>query len=330
MRSAYQAHRQMRNTENKGSAMVKWTSDQIPLLTGRTAVVTGVGGLGFECALALSHAGAEVILAGRNPAKGTEAIASIKQRNAGAKIKFETLDLASLNSVAEFGARLRNHYERLDMLINNAGVMAPAAREITRDGFELQLGTNHLGHFALTAHLLPLLRRGDRPRVISLSSLLARQGRISFSDLQYERGYKPFAAYAQSKLACLMFALELERRSSVAGWGVESIAAHPGIARTNLIENGPGRHSAFGIFSIVAKFLFQSPAQGALPTLFAATSPSAKNGAYYGPDGLGETRGYPALAKIPLQARDDGVAQDLWEISERLTGVSFSTAALGI
>lgn len=310
--------------------MVKWTRDQIPSLTGRTAVVTGAGGLGFECALALGHAGAEVILAGRNPAKGAEAIASIKQRYADARIRFETLDLASLNSIAEFGVRLRSQHERLDILINNAGVMAPATRETTRDGFELQLGTNHLGHFALTAQLLPLLRRGDRPRVVSLSSLLARQGRISFSDLQCERAYRPFAAYAQSKLACLMFALELERRSAVAGWGVESLAAHPGIARTNLIANGPGRHSAFGIFSVVAKFLFQTPAQGALPALFAATSPSARNGAYYGPDGMGETRGHPALATIPIQARDDGVAQDLWEVSERLTGVNFSAAALAI
>jgi NAD(P)-dependent dehydrogenase (short-subunit alcohol dehydrogenase family) len=210
----------------------------------------------------------------------------------------------------------------LDLLINNAGVMALPRRQVTADGFEMQLGTNHLGHFALTARLLPLLRLASARRVVSVSSLAHRTGSIDFGDLQGERYYSPWKAYGQSKLACLMFALELQRRSDAAGWKVISIAAHPGFARTNLFSSGPG-----GLLSmatdVAAPFFGHSAADGARPILFAATSPEAKPGSYYGPGGFSELRGSPARALIMPQARDTAAAARLWEVSAKLTGTSF-------
>ncbi len=303
--------------------MNKWTASDIPSQSGRLAVVTGTGGLGYEDALALARAGAEVIVAGRNPQKGTEAVARIRGEVPSAKVRFEALDLASLASVAAFAARLRRSHDKLDLLINNAGVMVPPVRQETADGFELQFGTNYLGHFALTAHLLPLLRRGNAPRVISLSSVAARQGRIDFADLQSRTNYNAMAAYSQSKIACLMFAMELQRRSEAGKWGVTSIASHPGVARTELLHNGPGEHSFEGRIRSVLWFVFQPVWQGALPTLYAATSPEARGGAYYGPHALAETRGYPVPAKVPPEAGDLEVARRLWEVSEDLAGVRF-------
>ena len=300
-----------------------WTSSDIPSQQGRSVVVTGTGGLGLEDAKALARANAEVIIAGRNPAKGQEALAHLRQAVPTANVRFEMLDLASLESIAAFGERLRSQRSSLDVLINNAGVMTPPTRRTTGDGFELQFGTNYLGHFALTAVLLPLLRKGAGSRVITLSSIAARDGRIHFDDLQAERGYKPMPVYAQSKLACLMFAFELQRRNDAAGWGIQSIAAHPGISRTDLLPNGAGARSAFGIARRFLWFLFQPAAQGALPTLFAATSPQAESGRYYGPDRLSETRGYPALAKPPAQSLDLNVARKLWDVSLKLSGARF-------
>lgn len=304
--------------------MAVWNVSNIPSQKGRSAVITGTGGLGYEDALALARAGAEVIIAGRNGDKGADAIAKIKAELSGAKVRFELLDLASLASIADFGARLASQQQSLDLLINNAAVMTPPNRQETSDRFELQFGTNYLGHFALTAHLLPLLRKGKNPRVISLSSVAARQGVINFDDIQSERGYKTMAAYAQSKVACLMFAFELQRRSNAGGWGLFSIAAHPGISRTNLLHNAPGRFSVVGIARSLLWFLFQPAAQGALPTLFAATAPDAKPGAYYGPDKMGETRGAPAPSKIPPQAENIDAAARLWDVSTRLVGVTFA------
>ncbi|HBK47470.1 MAG TPA: short chain dehydrogenase [Xanthomonadaceae bacterium] len=303
--------------------MSHWTAFDIPSQSGRTAVVTGTGGLGFEDALALARAGANLVLAGRSPAKGAAAVDRIRRRVPDANVRFGVLDLASLDSIEAFGDALRGSLGSLDLLINNAGVMTPPKRQVTADGFELQFGTNYLGHFALTARLLPLLRMGDRPRVVTLSSIAARQGAIHFGDLQSERSYKPMAAYSQSKLACLMFALELQRRSDTAGWGIQSIAAHPGISRTDLIPNGSGTWSAAGMLRRFLWFLFQSPAQGALPTLFAATSPQAQGGAYYGPDKFSEVRGHPTVAAIPPRALDTNGAARLWTESERLAGVAF-------
>src|SRR2546430_12586695 len=298
------------------------TQTEIPSQLGRTAVVTGAtGGLGYETALALAKAGAEVILTGRDDQKGQSAVEKISREVIGAKLSYEHLDLANLASVADFAHRMHAR-QSLDLLINNAGVMALPRRQTTADGFEMQFGTNHLGHFALTARLMPLLRQASAPRVVSVSSLAHRTGSIDFSDLQGERIYSPWKAYGQSKLACLMFALELQRRSDAAGWKVTSNAAHPGFARTNLFAGGPG-----GLVSLAtdfaAPFFGHSAADGARPILFAATSPQAKPGAYYGPGGIGELRGAPATALVMPRARDAAAAARLWDISGKLTGTTF-------
>ena len=307
-----------------------WTLDDMPSQKGRTILVTGTGGLGFETAIALARAGGEVIIAGRNPSKGKEAIRRITAQVSGASISFERLDLADLASIEALSDRLKASRDRLDGLVNNAGVMTPPTRKITADGFELQFGPNYLGHFALTAHLLPLLKRGRDPRVVTVSSIAARvrNAVINFDDLQAERNYKPMPVYSQSKLACLIFALELQRRSEEFGWGITSMAVHPGISRTDLLHNAPGRRSAQGLVRSLLWFLFQPAAQGALPTLFAATSRDAIGGRYYGPDRLSETRGYPAEARIPEQAMESHVARKLWDISERLVGMPFDLRPL--
>jgi NAD(P)-dependent dehydrogenase (short-subunit alcohol dehydrogenase family) len=303
--------------------MTGWTASDIPSQIGRTAVVTGTGGIGFQVALALARAGANVIVAGRNPLKGAAAVEQVRQHVPFAHVRFGAVDLASLESIEAFADTLRRSHGSLDLLVNNAAVMAPPQRRETADGFELQFGTNHLGHFALTAHLLPLLRQGREARVVSLSSVAARNGAIDFADLQSKRRYTPMAAYSQSKLACLMFAFELQRRSAKEGWGIQSIAAHPGISRTDLLPNGAGARSVPGMARRYLWFLFQPAEQGALPPLFAATAPGAAAGAYYGPDKLGETRGHPRLAAIPPQARDTDVAERLWQASERFTASVF-------
>ena len=221
--------------------MSGWSAADIPPQIGRTVVITGAtGGLGYETALALAGAGATVVLTGRNDIKGRNALERIRAEYPKADVSHETLDLASLASVADFAGRFAISRPSLDLLINNAGVMALPKRRATLDGFEMQFGTNYLGHYALTARLLPQLRRGFKPRVVNLSSLAHRSGAIDFGDLQSERSYRPWRAYGQSKLAMLMFALELQRRSNAAGWGLMSNAAHPGFARTDLIPNGPG------------------------------------------------------------------------------------------
>ena len=298
------------------------TQAEIPSQLGKTAVVTGsTGGLGYETVLALARAGADIILAGRDDRKGQSALDTISREVIGARIRYEHLDLASLASIADFAQRMQVR-QSLDLLINNAGVMALPRRQTTADGFEMQFGTNYLGHFALTARLMPLLRRSSGPRVVSVSSLAHRTGSIDFGDLQGTRLYSPWKAYGQSKLACLMFALELQRRSDAAGWNLTSNVAHPGFSRTNLFASGPG-----GLLSVAtdfaAPFFGHSAADGARPILFAATSPQAKPGAYYGPGGFGELRGAPAPALIMPKARDAATAARLWDVSEKLTGTSF-------
>ncbi|MFG1425525.1 SDR family oxidoreductase [Roseixanthobacter glucoisosaccharinicivorans] len=304
--------------------MSDWSIKDIPSQAGRIAVVTGTGGLGYETALALAAKGGEVILAGRNAQKGAASVGQIQAAAPGAAIRFEMLDLASLASVAAFGARMIAAGRPLDLLVNNAAVMSPPDRRETADGFELQFGTNYLGHFALTAHLLPLLRQAPAPRVVNLSSLAHRGGRIDFADLQGAHPYKPWKAYSQSKLAMLMFALELQRRSDGGGWGLMSNAAHPGYARTDLIPNGPGTDRfLWQINRVLQPFVSHSAAAGALPTLFAATAPEAKGAAYYGPDGFYELKGPPKPARIMPQAEDQEVARRLWQVSQDLTGVRF-------
>jgi NAD(P)-dependent dehydrogenase (short-subunit alcohol dehydrogenase family) len=310
--------------------MTDWSSDDIPPMIGKLAVVTGAtGGLGFETALALAGAGTEVVLTGRSDAKGSAAIDAICERYPQAVISYEHLDLADLSSVADFARRFGAMYKSLDLLINNAGVMALPTRHTTVDRFEMQFGTNYLGHYALTARLLPVLRRSSRPRVVNLSSLAHRTGMIDFDNLQGAVHYQPWRAYSQSKLAMLMFALELQRRSDAGGWGLMSNAAHPGYARTDLISNGPG---AYGVLWQINKalrpFVSHSAAAGALPTLFAATSLDADVASYYGPNGFYELKGPPAPAKIMPRALDEAVAARLWDVSAALTGVSFEQAAL--
>jgi NAD(P)-dependent dehydrogenase (short-subunit alcohol dehydrogenase family) len=302
--------------------MKNWTLQDIPPQSGKLALITGAtGGLGFETALALAGANAEVILTGRNAQKGQDALRRIRAAHPQAKLRFEALDLASLASVAEFSSRLNAEDRPIDMLINNAGVMALATRQITADGFEMQLGTNYLGHFALTAQLLPLLHGS---RVVSLSSIAHRNGRIDFDDLQGKQRYRPWTIYAQSKLAMLMFALELQRRSDAKGWGIASIAAHPGWARTELITNGPGTQGIQGMLTRLVMPLFShSAADGALPILFAATSTEAKASGYYGPSGFYEMKGPVAPAQIMPQASDAAVAARLWDVSTKLTGVNW-------
>jgi NAD(P)-dependent dehydrogenase (short-subunit alcohol dehydrogenase family) len=309
--------------------MIGWTTADIPPLDGKTAVITGAtGGLGYETARALAGAGAQVMLTGRNDAKGNDALQRIRGQFPNAGIAYEKLDLADLASVADFAKRFAAAHRSLDLLVNNAGVMALPQRQTTADGFEMQFGTNYLGHYALTAHLLPWLRRGSQPRVVNLSSLTHRRGAIDFDDLQGTRSHSPQKAYSQSKLAMLMFALELQRRSDAGGWGLMSNAAHPGFARTDLIANGPGTGGLLGLLSrLLQPSLSHSAAEGALPTLFAATSPEAKPAGYYGPNGFYELKGPPVPAKIMPQAKDSAAAARLWDVSAALTGVSFDHVA---
>ena len=306
-----------------------WTRVDIPSQSGRLAVVTGAtGGLGYETAQALAAAGAEVVLAGRNETKGADALARLRAAHPGATVRFERLDLASLASVAAFANKVLAEGRGVDLLVNNAGVMAPPQRHETVDGFELQFATNYLGHFALTARLLPLLRRAGAARMVTVSSLAATVKSINLADLQSQQAYVPFQTYGMTKLAMLMFALEFQRRSEGAGWGIAGLAAHPGFARTDIISNGPAASGLRGaLWRRTKSFLLpMSPPVGpaALPILFAATSPHAQDGGYYGPRWMLEIIGPPGPARLPKRALDGAAASQLWEASERLAGVSFA------
>jgi len=298
---------------------------EVPDQSGKLALVTGANsGLGFGLARRLAAAGAHVILAVRRPDKGEAAAQAIRAEFPRALLTVEALDLASLQSIRALAARLNAAGQPLHLLVNNAGVMAPPRRATTADGFELQFGVNHLGHFALTTGLQPLLRQAGAARVVTMSSGVSHLGRINFDDLQSEKHYQPFLAYAQSKLANLLFAFELNRRSQAGGWGILSNAAHPGATYTNLQITGPnlgtGKTSrGLGVrLTGLIPGLWQEVPQGCLPALFAATSPRAAGGAYYGPDGFLEMTGGPRLAWVPLQARNERVAAKLWQVSERL------------
>ncbi len=305
----------------------------VPDLSGKLAVVTGSNsGLGLGLAKRLAAGGADVVMAIRNRGKGEAAIEEIRKTVPDASLTIKPLDLSSLDSVAALGAQLNADGRPIDILINNAGVMTPPERDTTADGFELQFGSNHLGHFALTAQLLPLLRAASAPRVVSLSSLAARRGRIHFDDLQFEQSYAPMAAYGQSKLAVLMFSRELDRRSRQAGWGITSNAAHPGLTKTNLQISGPshGRDKPSLMQRLYmtswkyAPFLWQEIDEGILPALYGAVTPGAEGGAFYGPRGFYEAAGGGVTeAKVPARAANDDDCKRLWEISERLTGVSY-------
>lgn len=299
-----------------------WTERDIPDQQGRVAVVTGANsGLGFVCASALAAKGATVIMACRSQTNGDQARARILQRVPGVDVRVLLLDTSDLQSVRACAERTVREFERIDLLLNNAGIMA-VPRQKSKDGFELQLATNHLGHFALTGLLLPRLGATPGSRVVAVSSIAARSGRIDFDDLMGERKYDTWKAYNQSKLANLMFALELQRRLQSAGMPTTAYAAHPGGSTTNLFAT-PGAGFVKRVMSPLMGFMFQPAEQGALPQLHAATAPEAKPGGYYGPGGLAEMKGPVRVAPIPRQALDEAVAQRLWKVSEELTGVSY-------
>jgi NAD(P)-dependent dehydrogenase (short-subunit alcohol dehydrogenase family) len=300
----------------------RWTAADIPDQAGRTAVVTGANsGLGLAAARALAGAGAEVVLACRNLEKGEAAVASIRSEVPDASLALEELDLSGLASVRAFAERFGNRHEGLDLLINNAGVMAPPRRE-TADGFELQLGTNHLGHFALTGLLLDGMRGREDARVVTVSSTAHKFGRIAFANLQGERHYFRWRAYGQSKLANLLFARELDKRLRAAGSTVKSLAAHPGYSSTNLQSAAPPLLDRT-LMKVTNLLVGQSPEMGALPELYAATRPNLDGGLFIGPDGFEEQRGYPKVVSPVKAGRDEAVAARLWEVSEELTGVSY-------
>ena len=295
----------------------------IPPQDGRVAIVTGANsGLGYFVALRLGRAGASVTLACRDPRRGEEALARMRSEAPDADFELRALDLASLASAREFAAEAP---ERIDLLINNAGVMAPPHRT-TADGFELQFGTNYLGHFALTGLLLSRLEAAEAPRVVTAGSNMHKMGKIPWDDLQSERRYRKWSAYSNSKLANLMFAFELQRRATAAGSKLTSYAAHPGWAATDLYHKGARVGNATlqeKVMTIPTRYLAQSSADGALPTLYAATAPSVPPGAYIGPSKRLETVGPPTVVKGNGRSRDEAEARRLWDVSEQLTGVEF-------
>jgi NAD(P)-dependent dehydrogenase (short-subunit alcohol dehydrogenase family) len=307
----------------------KWTADDIPSQEGRLAVVTGANsGIGLVTARELARAGAAVVLACRDTGKGEQAAARIRDAVPGAEIEVRELDLADLASVRAFAERLGAERDRIDLLINNAGVMAPP-RRLTRDGFESQLGTNHLGHFALTGLLLGRLLAAADPRVVTVSSGAHRFGKIDFDDLQRERGYNHWLAYGQSKLANLMFCFELDRRARAAELALESMAAHPGYAATNLQFAGPSRFYEKAVMAIGNVVVAQGAEDGALPTLYAATVVDLPSGSFVGPDGFMEQRGHPHVVTAAGKAYDQEAWRRLWEVSEELTGVRYELVAVG-
>jgi NAD(P)-dependent dehydrogenase (short-subunit alcohol dehydrogenase family) len=300
-----------------------WTAADIPGLGGRTAVVTGANsGLGLATARELARAGASVVLACRSEEKARGAQQSIRQAVPSAELTIAALDLADLDSVRAFADERVAAGSPLDLLINNAGIMA-APRRMTKDGFESQFGTNHLGHFALTGLLLPVLLKAPAPRVVTVSSTMHRGGKMDFDDLNGERKYSRWGAYSQSKLANLMFCFELQRRATEAGSSLLSLAAHPGYAATNLQFAAPDRLYERAYMWIGNRVFAQSADMGAEPTLYAATFPGLPGGTYVGPGGMGEQRGHPKVVTAAGKAYDEQAWRRLWEVSEELTGVHY-------
>jgi NAD(P)-dependent dehydrogenase (short-subunit alcohol dehydrogenase family) len=313
--------------------MGAWTADDIPDQSGRFAVVTGANsGLGLIIAQELARAGARVVLACRNTEKGDAAAARIRATVPGSEVEVGRLDLADLSSVREFAERTAAETPELDLLVNNAGVMA-APRRQTADGFELHIGTNHLGHFALTGLLLDPLVGAAEARVVTMSSEGHRGGRISFDNLQGKRRYQRWLAYCQSKLANLLFAYELQRRAEAAGLRLRSMAAHPGYSATNLQSAGVGMGGSTSgrlqgaVMAVTNRLIAQSEEAGALGALRAATDPAIPGGSYVGPAGMGGTRGYPEVVGSSGRSKDPETARRLWEVSEELTGVRYDFEA---
>jgi len=295
----------------------------VPDQSGRVALLTGANsGLGFEASRALARHNARIIMACRSTEKGETARQAILEQFPGSDLRVEELDVSSLESVRNFAERLSPELDRLDLLINNAGVMAiPRAESV--DGYEMQFATNHLGHFLLTGLMLPRLLQSPGSRVVAVSSIAARNGAIDFGDLMGEKQYDTWKAYNQSKLANLMFGLELQRRLALYGAATSAVVAHPGASTTNLFSTPGGGLIKRVLTPIIRPFLYQSQEDGAKPVLYAATSPGARPGGYYGPANRGEMKGPPALARVPAQARDEMTARGLWSVSEELVGFRY-------
>ena len=300
-----------------------WTTENIERLDNESVIITGgASGIGFEAARVLANKGAQVILAVRNIEKGEKAKNQITAENHYAKVSVMLLDLGDLNSIQHFAEEFKGKYEHLNLLINNAGVMIPPYK-LTKDGFELQFGTNHLGHFALTEQLLPILLSTPNSRIVTVSSIASRGAKIMFDNLDGIKGYSAMNFYRQSKLANLLFAVELNNLLKNSGAETISVVCHPGVSATNLMSRGSGKESGS-----IMKFLFNAYAQpasmGALPTLFAATNKNLKGGEYIGPDGKGNHRGYPAISSEVNNLFKENVAEKLWEVSEKLTGIVYN------
>ncbi|MFK7907957.1 MAG: oxidoreductase [Chitinophagales bacterium] len=300
-----------------------WNFNNIPFQKGRIAIVTGANtGLGFETVLALAAKNMEVVLACRNMQKAEAAKLKILQQYSFAKVECMQIDLSSLQSVRAFAANFLKQYEALDLLINNAGIMIPPF-SLTEDGFESQMGANYFGHFLLTDLLLETIVKTPNSRIVSLSSIAHKRGKINFDDLQSQKRYSAVEAYAQSKLACLMFAYELQRRLEKAGSKTLSIAAHPGISDTELSRHIP-KLVTFLMMPVFTTFFTHKPAKGALPTLRAALDEAAEGGDYFGPNGWREFKGKPIKVRSTRRSRREDTAKRLWEVSEKLTGASYS------
>jgi NAD(P)-dependent dehydrogenase (short-subunit alcohol dehydrogenase family) len=306
--------------------MTHWTAAQIPPQHGKLAYVTGANsGIGFHTTLELARKGATVIMACRDLAKAEAARKRILNEISAAQLEIAQLDLASLASVRAAAQSFLATNRRLDILINNAGIMALPERRVSPDGFELQLATNHFGHFALTGLLLPSILAAPAARIVTVSSIAHRGATMDFTNLNWEHGYKPWPAYRRTKLANLLFGFELHRRLTRAQSPASSVIVHPGVSSTNLFAAGPGSGGGL-VAKIIPLFIAlvgQSDAQGALPTLYAATSPDAQAGRFYGPDGFRQMRGYPVEVRAEQQAYDEPLAAQLWRVSEQSTGVHY-------
>ncbi len=302
--------------------MSKWTADLIGDLTGKRIIITGAThGIGLATAETLAAEGADLVMAVRNSDRGEKAAGKIREKIPAASVTVMHLDLTDLDIVRQFASEFAARFDRLDVLINNAGVMVPP-HSTTRNGFELQFGTNHLGHFALTAHLLPLLMATPLSRVVSTSSIAARRAKIHFDNLDGRNGYNPMTFYRQSKLANLLFAMDLQHRLERAGSSTISVACHPGITVTNLLSRGSGKETG-RVMKTLMRIVAQPASMGSLPTLYAATHPDLRGGEYIGPDGPGNTKGYPVLTDDPARLYKADLATRLWEVSEELTGVRY-------
>ena len=303
-----------------------WTAAAMPPQAGKTVLVTGANsGVGFQAARELARHGAQILLGVRDTTKGEAARNRILAESPQAQVSIVPLDMASLASIRGFAGEFVSSGSRLDVLVNNAGIMALPKREQTADGFERQFGTNHLGHFALTGLLIPALLRAPAPRVVTVASLAHRNGRMEWDNLQGEKSYSPWGAYNMSKLSNLLFARELDRRAREARSKLMSVPVHPGVSMTNIAAPGTDFKSRF--VRMFGSLMFQNDEMGALPTLYAATSPEAQGGQYIGPDGRGEMGGYPKVVQPRPHALDEQAGRKLWTVSEQLTGVVYPPLA---